>query len=313
MQLSTIVHVACAVALASGPAASHSDEKAAALVAAARQALGGVEKLAGVNALSLRASYRRELTGAAGAAPAGANVMIMTRGASADGPPAQLSGEIEIDVQLPDKYIKVDTSTGAFTATRVEGFDGDRPFSDFSSNTPGVRITGMRAGDGPDATALMLRRTRADLARLLLGATAGTQPGFPVTFSYAGRAESPDGTADALDVKGPDGFEARLFLDADTHLPLMLTYMAPEPRVVVRTIRAGAPEPPKAEASADAAPEAPLKLVEFRIYFSDFRETGGLRLPYRVVRGTVSGTTEEWEVRSYKLNPRLKPDRFKVS
>ncbi len=310
MPFSTIVQVVVALALAAGGAGTHTDDKAAAAVAAARQALGGEQKLAGVTSLSLRASYRRELSG--GGAMAGPNVMIMARGAGPGGP-VQVSGDIEIDVQFPDKYIKVDSSTGAIAMTRVEGFDGDRPFSDFSSSTPGVRVMSMKPGDAPDGTNQMLRRTRAELARLLLGATAGAQPDFPVTFTYVGRAESPDGTAEVLDVKGPDGFEARLFLDAGAHLPLMLTYVAPEPRVITRTIRRGDPEPAKAEPPSGADPATPPTLIEYRMYFSDFRDTGGLRLPYHITRGTAAGTTEEWEVRSYKLNPQLKPDRFKVS
>ena len=71
-----------------------------------------------------------------------------------------------------------------------------------------------------------------------------------MTYAYGGQAESPDGKADIIDVTGPDDFKARLFVDADTHLPLMLTYMEPEARVVMRTMtrdgaggRSGGPGP----------------------------------------------------------------------
>ncbi len=49
---------------------------------------------------------------------------------------------------------------------------------------------------------------------------------------------------------GPEDFKARLFVDAETHLPLMLTYMEPEARVMMRTVtrdgRSGGPGAPAA-------------------------------------------------------------------
>ena len=38
----------------------------------------------------------------------------------------------------------------------------------------------------------------------------------------------------------------------------------------------------------------------------------GVALPRRIARGTGAKTTEEWDVTSYKVNPPLKGDRFKV-
>ena len=125
--------------------------------------------------------------------------------------------------------------------TRTEGFEGNRPFMDVASSQPGLRIINSRPGDDPNAVPVALRRSREDLARLLLGLIAGAQPSFAVTYGYAGQAESPDGKADVIEVKGPDDFRARLLLDADSHQPLMLTYLAPEPRVMMRTARGGGP------------------------------------------------------------------------
>ncbi len=316
MQINRIPELALAVALALGATGVQADEKAAEVVAAARKALGGEKSLAALKSFSLRASYRRELANGPGPLPAGAgaNVTILRGGAAPEGPQSQVAGDIEIDVQFPNKYIKADTSTGAFAMSRVEGFEGDRAFADISTTTPGVLIMGMKPNDGPDAAKMILRRTRADLARLLLGVLAGTQPDFPVTFTYVARAESPDGTADVLDVRGPDDFQVRLFVDAEAHLPLMLTYMAPEPRISIRTVKGDRPDVGRGEAlPVEHTPAQPPKMIEYRLYFSDYRNVDGLRLPHHVTRGTATATTEEWDVRSYKLNPQFKPDRFKVS
>jgi hypothetical protein len=57
---------------------------------------------------------------------------------------------------------------------------------------------------------------------------------------------------------------------------------------------------------------APAKMVEYRVFFTDFREVNGLSLPHHIARGAGDKTTEEWDIKSYKVNPALKADRFKV-
>jgi hypothetical protein len=331
-----------AIVLGLGGAGTHAqsgDAKAATALALARKALGGEPKLAALKALSIRGSYRREATMPPGGG-GGGSVFISMVGPGPGGPGGpgggQMSGDLEIDVEFPDKYIKVDVGTGMMAMTRTEGFEGDRPFLDLASSQPGMRVMANRPDD-PAAGQMALRRSREDLARLLLGIIAGTQPSFAVTYTYAGQAESPDGKADVIDVKGADNFAARLFLDAQSHLPLMLTYVAPEPRVVVRTSRDGnAPQAGAAGHGGGAtftaktpeglSPEekermrkemqeaeaAPAKMIEYRVFFTDFREVNGLSLPHHIARGTAEKTTEEWDIKSYKVNPALKADRFKV-
>ena len=317
---------AAAVSLIVTPASTQQpDARAAEVIGAARQALGGEGKISAIRSLSVRGSYQREL-GAPGG-PGQNMVMIGPGGGS-----TQVSGDVEIDVLFPDKYIKVDTSSGMATITRTEGFDGDRPLFSVHSSSPAVRIMTDFPTEDPARARSAVGRARADLARLLLGMIASPQPGFPVSYAYAGQAESPDGKAHVIDVKGPEGFAARLFIDTGTHLPLMLTYMAPEARMMRRTVGGpgGAPpggsnatrprnpversqeerERPDPERSSAAEPP---KLVEFRLFFSEFREVGGVMLPHRISRGTADATTEEWEIKSYKLNPAIKPDRFTAS
>ena len=302
--------------------AQQTDAKAAQMLAAARAALGGETKLAGVNGLSLRGTYQREIAAPAG----GGGAVIMMTGPGGGSP--QMSGELEIDVLFPDKYIKVDTGTGPVAITRTEGFDGERPLLAVRSSSPHVRIMGDNVDGDPERAKTAASRARAELARLLLGLIAGTQPGFPVAYSYVGQAESPDGKAEVIDVKGPDGFETRLFIDASTHLPLMLTYLAPEARVMRRTMDgSGAPrrtpgsapteltaeERERIEQERKALETTPPKTIEHRLFFSDHRDVDGVLLPHRIARGTATKTTEEWEITSYKVNPSLKANRFSVS
>jgi hypothetical protein len=290
-------------------------DKANQLMAQARTAMGGEQKLAAVKALSLRASYQRDM-GMQGMGGGGRAAMANNGpGGAADN--SQVTGEIEIDVELPGKYIKVDTSTGFMGMTRTEGFDGDRPFAGVVPANPGMRIRIDQPGDDPGRAKQALQRNQAELARLLLGILGSTQSTFPVTYTHAGTAEAADGKADIIDVKGPDTFAVRMFLDTQTHLPLMLTYMAPEPRIMMATADRRAPneaaERERRDAERKLAEATPPKMVEHRLFFSDYQDVGSLSLPHRIARGTAVKTTEEWVIKGYKLNPALKPDRFKAS
>jgi hypothetical protein len=51
--------------------------------------------------------------------------------------------------------------------------------------------------------------------------------------TYAGVAESPDGTADMIEMKDARGQALRLFVDQQTHLPLMLAYSEVRPRIMM--------------------------------------------------------------------------------
>jgi hypothetical protein len=316
------------------------DEKALAIVAEARKALGGEKKLSSVKGLSLRAEYQRE----AAAMMRGGGTFVMMGGGSLSSS-SQSSGNIEIDLELPDKYLRSDAGSSGFSMTRVEGFEGSRPFLDIASNSAGARINFDQPSADPARAAAAMKRHQADVARLLLGLMAGVQPGFVVTYTYVGEAESPDGKASVIDVTGPEDFKVRLFIDTQTHLPLMLTYTEAEPRLITRTLtsggsaaRSGGPAPAAGHGGASGAapggsgavrqltPEqraeiekqmkeaeaTPPKMVDYRLFFSDYREVDGISLPHRIVRGTAEKTTEEWDVKTYKVNPTFKADRFAV-
>lgn len=335
-------------------AQAQADAKAADVIANVRKALGGEQKIAGMKGLSLRADYRRELS--AGASGGGTMTIVMMGGGSASGS-QQTNGKIEIDLALPDKYLRSDIGSAAFGITRTEGFDATRPFLEVVPNSPGMRLQTDNPASDPARAKLALQRSQSDLARLFLGLTGGTQPGFAATYAYGGQAESPDGKADIIDVTGPENFKVRMYVDVETHLPLMLTYMEPEPRMVMRTMtrdggRGGNATPVAAPggashgsgaASAGGPPPAggrqsgtpaiagltpaereeldkqmkeaeatPPKLVEYRLFFSDYRKVDGISLPHRIARSLGAKTIEEWDVTSYQVNPSFKADRFRV-
>ena len=167
-----------------------------------------------------------------------------------------------------------------------------------------------------------VKGAKADLSRLMLGCFAMALPSLDATYTYAGEAVSPDGKAEAIDVKGADGFAARLFVDEQSHLPLMVTYAAPKPRIVAITTNGRGPANGKPGASGDGkvSPEAlpkdmldqPADMADFTVYFDDWRSVDGVKFPFTIKRAISGTTSEEWTVKKVRINPTIDPKAFDV-
>jgi hypothetical protein len=160
-------------------------------------------------------------------------------------------------------------------------------------------------------------RFRAEHARYVLALLLSSPSGYDIEFTYAGEAVADDGRADVIDATGPENFAARLFLDKETHLPLMLTYRAPKPRMLTSMMRSTddkkKQEDHLKEAREKAAQElatASPELVEMQLRFADYRKVGGLMLPHRITQGSDGEVNEEWDIKTYELNPQFKADKF---
>ena len=145
---------------------------------------------------------------------------------------------------------------------------------------------------------------RGWIAVLLLAAS----PSYPLTYSFAARAEAPQGTADVLDVKGEGNFAMRYFVHGESRLPIMVSWQAPPTNVIVtvpgqpgpKTVAPGAvvitaPAPPpdtapqedKAKYAKEVAAlraKAQATPIEYRLYFADYRDVDGVKLPFRLRR-----------------------------
>ena len=106
----------------------------------------------------------------------------------------------------------------------------------------------------------------------------------------------------------------RIFFDQKTHLPLMLTYEGPQPRMMMVRRPGGAPggnagPPPDPEEMRRRMAEPP-KMVTFEVRFSDFKDVNGVMLPHQMSQSVEGKPTEEWTVSQFKVNPNLKPESF---
>jgi len=52
--------------------------------------------------------------------------------------------------------------------------------------------------------------------------------------------------------------------------------------------------------------------VENRLYFADYRDVDGLKLPFRIRRAIGATTVEETLFDRYRINARVDPRRFEV-
>jgi len=311
-----------AIALAFARTLAAQDAKATEILAGARKAIGG-KKLDTLTALSVQGAAQRNVGN------------------------FQMTSDLELLLGLPDKYVRSESSNSAMVSmSNTIGFNGERVIK-------GAAPSGMPAGGGmmirmggpgmvmggggekptPEQQAhldqQLVRSARQEISRLMLGWFATTHSSIAATYSYSGEAESPDGKAFIIDAKSPDGFAARLFIDETTHLPLMVTYQAPQARMVT----AGGPPPgggggraegPARQASAedrqrieadaqrqiqqlDAQPPA---MVEYSLYFDDWRDVDGIKFPHALRRGSAGTTMEEWTVTKVKVNPRIDPKKF---
>jgi hypothetical protein len=263
------------------------DTKSEQLIAQARAALGGDKNLNTVQGLTAAGTYQREMGD------------------------RQLSGEITIDLLLPDKMLRTESARpmGDATIEMLQGVNGDQVLrhSRTIGGGPGMMIRIGPPPGGADAEAQALRNQRADMARFTLAFLLASPPATPLEYTYGGEAEAEDGKADVVDAKGPGSFAARVFFDKKTHRPLMIAYRGAAPRMIVQTQRGGTP-PPAAGAPPDKMP--PPQIVDIQLFLDDYKSVDGIMLPHHFSRSVDGKPTEDMTFKTIRLNPVFKADAF---
>jgi hypothetical protein len=282
-----------AAAAAADPTA---EQRAREILAQAREALGAAKRPAAVKALSLEAELRR--------------VQPVEGGEARD-----MSGELTVDALLPDRYLKIETLSpmpGAPAFGVGTGLDAGQAWRAPVGSGGGPHLVVRVAdGEGPGAAESLLRRTRAEMARLALLALASAPEESGLTFTHAGEAEAPEGRADRIDVSDGQGPVGTLFVDQKTHRPLLFSFKARAPRI--QMMRAMSHDAAHARAAAEqrAAAATAAPEVEARLYVSDWKAVDGLLLPHHVSQSIEGGASEEWTIKKWKLDPAFKPGHFK--
>ena len=296
--------------------------KAASILAESRKALGGDDKLGAIKTIEIKGTARR-----------GAGDV-------------NVEGDMTILMERPGKYLrKEQILLGNGGIDIVEGLNGaeswdEQKFSggmNFDDGGDGGRRGGggLRQGGAPGQPAAgatadeaakqaQVAARQTEVARVILALLLTTDQ--PVR--HVGTAVTPQQTAEVIEMTGPDKSPIRMLIDSKTYMPLMLTWtgLAQDP-IAALAARAGfrgrgrggrggfqfggrqGQQQPQQAAKVVSADEL-AKPTALRMYLQDYKTVNGIKLPHLVVRGAGDQITEEWEIKSYKINPALKADTF---
>ena len=292
-------------------------DRVSGIIAGARKALGGEDKVAGLKTLTAEGPFRRSMGG------------------------RDMEGTVTVTLARPDKMHRLEEiamggMVGGPTIERTMVLNGTTSWEDTQNRGGmggGMRIMMAGPGQGPGGGTMTeeqlnearVRRMRVQMNRLTaaLLADAGTQ------WVDAGIAESPDGKADILETKEETGRTLRLFIDQDTKLPLMIQYQDPKPMVMINGGpgrgpggRGGPPPPPGAPGDGprpQMTPEEMQKRMEemrrnppplgtYALHLSDFKKVDGIMLPHKIETSLDGEPNEEWTIEKYKINSTIKAD-----
>jgi len=278
-------------------ALANDDPKAKEILKQARQAIGGDEQLQKVQGLQVNGKYSRVFGD------------------------RQMGGDRELSILLPNNYLVEDAMNAGGLSTAMISTRALSGGKAWSGNSGGGGMVFRMAGPGgaqvsPEQMEEMQRRIyNAEFSRYLLAMILTPPPSLAVEYKYAGESDVEDIKADVIDVTGPDNFSVRVFFDKSSHIPLLLSYRGPKPRVMTMTRQAGSREDiAKAREEAEKkmrteVPPAPEE-VDFYIRLEDHKKVGGLMLPHKLTFLTENEVSEEFEISKYQLNPQFKADRF---
>ena len=273
----------------------------------------------------------------------GGDKLTAVKAVSAEGPfrrtmgQRDMEGTITLTIARPDKIRRSEEmsmagTVGGPTIERVSAFDGSQAWEDVQ-NRGGMggnvqmvlRGPGGPGGPGGALTPEQIeeqrtRRLKTELQRWTVALFADSaQP-----FTDAGVAESPDGKADVLETKDAAGRSVRLFVDAQTHLPLMVQYQEIRPRFMM----AGGPGGPGRGPGAgpgggqrlseeemqrrveEMRKQGPPQPSAFSMHLSDYKKVDGVMLPHKVGISIEGEPNEEWTIEKFKVNPSIKAESF---
>lgn len=286
------------VSLITATAVFANDSRAEEVLKQAREALGG-ERLQKIAGFYINGKYRRTFGD------------------------RQMAGDREISISLPDKYLVEDSMNPGGMSTSIvntRGLNGERAWS--ASSGGGGMFIRMGGPGGAQPTpeqmeAAQRRMYQAEFSRYLLAMILMPPASMQVEFKYAGESDVEDLPADVVDVTGPDRFSVRLFFDKKTHLPLLLNYRGPRPRMLTMTRQGGERNPDdikkaREEAEKKMREEGPAvpEEVDFFIRLTDHKKVDGVMLPHKFTFLTESEVSEEFEISKYQVNPQFKADKF---
>ena len=297
----------CAQAPTQGKAAQVA--RARELIKQARAALGGEEALGKLQSLSASGKLRRFVKYISVRSPTKVEEKEKT-----------LSGKVEVDLLPPDKFRKhVSSHTlRGFKYSYEEVVNGDqawrKPPLPIASSNRDSRV--IDVSDVGRSFAMQAQNARQQMALYTLAWLLQPPPSFPLELSYAGLFKTEIGVVEIIVAQGPGDFQLILLLDQKTHLPLALaTVFVESPRKSILVEVASVSQRHIRETYDRARKERqaraqPPQRNEMQYRFSDYRQVGGVLLPYRITTALNGEVIEELEITGFALNHPINPKKF---
>jgi hypothetical protein len=271
---------------------------AAAILADLRQALGGAAVLDGINSFSVRGTLRQNRGG------------------------RSRSLSLELSVVLPDHYLEVrrDWQSGGpmpVDITYYRGFRGDTLIRRTDANIP------FPPDPGPNTPAAIAQRELAitlknkqEFARLSLVLFGRAFSGYPLQFDFLGAAQLDGRPIEVIEATAADGYKMRLSVDATTHLPAMISYLAEEPVLVSTSSTVTMRGDQVVSRSDGPMPFVPstagLPKVEQSIVPSEFKLQDGVNWPRRLKEFVAGKVVRDVDFGKFRINPTINLKRFDV-
>jgi hypothetical protein len=320
-----------------------SDEKALALLAKARQAIGGDTNLAGVNSLTITGKSTRTL--------------------KFDGVERVEQGDMELAMQFPDKMMKMikmghEGANGEKTINKQvdvvmvasgepgnfewkteggekAGLKGEHTFviktdddkAEAGQVTSGQKVILKKIDDasggvpaGADKNVVFNKVVKGEghgefahqssgLLRTALSLLLTAPQGMDVAYLYGGEGNVDGAACNIIDAQF-GGSSIKLYLGKDSNLPVMMSFQEAKPMTFFFKMDKGEAQAAEKSVKTFERHAGPTELSEFQVRFSDYRSVNGVSLPYKWVQ-TVGGQPDETiEVGSYEINPANINDKF---
>jgi hypothetical protein len=297
------------------------DERAEALLAQARQAIGGEAAINAVTNLLINGKVSHKIN-------------------LPDLQAQSVTGDVEMALELPDKLhkqFKIGSLPGA-------GAETDKKFMIKRADV----IVHRSAEAGEASPERIQKRVAAphsnDLSRLMFGLLLKASPAFGAAYNYLGEGTVDGTNADIVEARNEAGGAIKLYLDKQSHLPLMMSYRGVkrsqmlfikkdgenaaniEKDVIILNDEKLLSEGPhkftirkrgENGAMTEDVRSAPLRVqmeeADIQLRFSDYRSVNGLMLPHRLVESVNGQETELTTVDSYQINVSNLAEKFKDS
>jgi len=276
---------------------------ATSILTAVRQALGGEAALSKVMSVTVSGSLTRDIG------------------------PAVTNGTVEFSVVLPDKFLRVTRmrfSSGPLGVTETAqflGFNGNALIQ--ATEQPDLPEALRPLPQTPAQKALneqgSLLRSQHEFIGFVLPLFGASPTAVPLQFASPSRQQLSNGAADSIDVVGPDGFTWHLFVDATTHLPLRLTWMA-KPLVVMSTTsrvtvapggRVMTPPGGPSMSLPSGDPTVGMSDVEWELTLGEYRVSDGLNWPHRLTTSYGGRKYDDLKLGTYKVNSSIDDKTFR--